>query len=699
VLDAVRVLLLVEALGLAAAPLAGLLLARLPGRGLGFAKPLGLLLATWLVWMAGSLGLVAYGTAAGVGACLVVAVAGAAVWWRGGRPIPTGEGRSLFAWSEAIFAVAFAAMTLLVSFAPDIWGTEKPMDMAIVNAANQSTSFPPHDPWMAGEDVNYYYLGHVMAALVIRLTGVEPTVGYNLALALTFALTVTAVFTLAASLWAAARRPLALRHSPVAVGLTAVLLCVVLGNLAGAEKLIGDGKPLVEYDWFAASRVIPDTINEFPWFSFLLGDLHAHVVALPFTLLALGFVVQVALAGPRWIELGGAALATGALYAINAWSYPVVAGLMVLALAAGARRAARTIAWGAAFLALSLLVVLPFHLDYDPAARGIDLVRDHRPFTRFVRDQALLYGLFAWILAAGYLARLRTTRHPARNAAWLGVAAIVLGSLLAEHDLAGLAAVAVALAVAIDAMTSSRLSPPERTLWLLVAGGLTCVLVPEIVYVRDEFDGGPLARMNTVFKLGYQAWVLLAIAAACALPWHRRWLPGRWRTALAAGAAPLLVLAALYPIAGTYARTGGFGDSPHLDGIRWLPAGDVRAIEWLRERAPGDAVVLEAVGDDYSPAGHARISTFTGLSTVMGWTGHELQWQHDPGTRREEVRRAYAATDPAEAEPLLRRYGVRYVTVGPIERSEYGTAGIAKWDRLGRRVLDVQGTAVWEVEP
>jgi uncharacterized membrane protein len=84
---------------------------------------------------------------------------------------------------------------------------------------------------------------------------------------------------------------------------------------------------------------------------------------------------------------------------------------------------------------------------------------------------------------------------------------------------------------------------------------------------------------------------------------------------------------------------------------------------------------------------------------VMGWTGHELQWQHDPGTRRDEVRRAYTATDPAGAQPLLDRYRVRYVVVGPIEDADYGRAGVAKWDRLGRRVLDVQGTTVWEVAP
>ena len=117
----------------------------------------------------------------------------------------------------------------------------------------------------------------------------------------------------------------------------------------------------------------------------------------------------------------------------------------------------------------------------------------------------------------------------------------------------------------------------------------------------------------------------------------------------------------------------------------------------LREHAPSDAVLLEAAGPDYSGFGHARMSTFTGRPAVIGWAGHELQWKHDPGRRPEDVRAMYEERDPARARDLLSRYGVRYVVVGPIERADYGDAGIAKWDRLGRRVFDRDGTTVWDL--
>jgi len=108
--------------------------------------------------------------------------------------------------------------------------------------------------------------------------------------------------------------------------------------------------------------------------------------------------------------------------------------------------------------------------------------------------------------------------------------------------------------------------------------------------------------------------------------------------------------------------------------------------------------VLESVGNDYSAFGHSRISTFTGLPTVLGWPGHELQWGHDAGTRRADVARMYEETGPNEARALLGRYGVRYVVVGRLERTDYGDAGVAKWDALGRRVFDAGGTTVWELE-
>jgi YYY domain-containing protein len=699
---ALRFFVLIEVLGLAATPLAVVAFARLPGRGVAFAKPLGVLLATWLVWMAGSLHVVPNGLGAWIGAVLVLAVAGALAWRRWRPELWTGSSRRWALWSEGIALVAFAAMALLVAYSPDVWQTEKPMDMAFVNAAGDARTFPPEDPWMSGQDLNYYYLGHLMAAGLVRLSGVAPDVGYNLAVATFFALSAVAAFGLAAALTAR-----------IAGGLWGVGLVLVAGTVGAGIDVLGVDGPLSGYDWFGASRVIKGTINEFPAFSFTLADLHAHVMAIPFSLLALGFALQLALAGPPGpprpaaaIELCVSAIAIGTLYAINAWSFPVVAGLYGLGALVRLREAprvrerVRTLVWALVVLALAVVAMLPFLLGYDAAADGLGKVSERASFSSWARDSGKLYGLFAYLVATAYLVRLARSRHPWRTAGWALAAALFVGSLLAAANLVAVGGLAVLVWVAAHAAFLGRAPAAERFGWVLIGGGLLCLLIPEVVYVRDSFDGGDLYRMNTVFKLGYQAWLLLAVAGAGVIAWSAAWLGRRVRLAWAIGLLAGLLLAAAYPVAGTYARKGGFAHAPHLDGLRWLSQaapGDPPAIAWLRDHAPRHAVVLEAVGDDYSAFGHGRISTFTGLPTVLGWPGHEVQWAHDPGSRRGDVDRLYRVADAAAARPLLDRYGVRYVVVGPIERADHGDAGIAKWDSLGRRVFDRDGTTVWRL--
>jgi uncharacterized membrane protein len=231
---------------------------------------------------------------------------------------------------------------------------------------------------------------------------------------------------------------------------------------------------------------------------------------------------------------------------------------------------------------------------------------------------------------------------------------------------------------------------------MLAAGRRGCVVIGEVVYVRDEFDGTEFVRMNTIFKLSYQAWILLALAAACALPLARGrlgraiWIP----LALLTG-----VLLAAYPVAGTYARKAAFVDGPRLDGMRWLELqapGDVTAIAWLREHAAPGAVVLEAVGDDYSELGHTRISTFSGRATVLGWSGHELQWGHDPGSRRDDVARIYRGENARE---LLARYGVGLRGGRPARA--HGLRGRRLCHRStssATRVLEDEGTVLWKLQ-
>jgi YYY domain-containing protein len=720
--DAVLFWLLVEVIGLLALPAGRVLFGRLPGGGLAFSRPLGLLLAAYPAWLLASVHLVGYGRATVVGG--LVLLAALFIAWSLPRLhslIQPGAARAavrttpvrLWLAGEVIFTIGFFGWALVRAYSPDVWQTEKPMDMAFVNSVNRTEWFPPHDPWLSGASLNYYYYGHYLVAFVIRATGIDSVSGFNLGLALLFALTLSTVFALASALYLAASRAGAPRRSPVVVGVAGAVLTVLLGNLAGGVQYLQHPDQVGVYDWWSPSRVIPGTANEFPVFSFLLGDLHAHVLAVPFTLLAIALALRLALYGPELrlnlragVELLLAALAVGVLYPLNSLDFPVAAVLVLGGLALWATRRGstgrvriRAAAWFAIWVAAGVLLYLPFWIHFSPAVHGLGIVGEHQSFGLFARDELLVYGLFLWVIAAAYLHR--AVRVSVKYLAWGSVAAIFVLVLLAPRNYAGLALLLALAAFAVYVAFDTGRSQPYRFVWLLVAAGLAAIAIGEVVYLRDFFVGTSSYRFNTVFKFGYHAWFLLALAATCIAFWSRAWMGRRTRFLWLAGLTALVALSLAYPVLGAYSRSRGFASSPTLDGDRWLAQkdpGDRAAIAWLRS-LQGDPTVLETVGSDFDFAGRGRISTYTGLPTVIQWPGHEVQWGHDPGGRARDVKRIYRSTDLETARSLLERYGVRYVVVGGLERQDYPAAALAKFKKLGKPSFRAAGTVVYETDP
>ena len=715
-LDAILLWLLIVALGIAALPLAEVLFGRLPSRGLVFARPLGLLAAAFPIWLLASLGLVPYGRAAAVASALVLLLVGALLSWRRGlgRIRRGAAGTSLWLAGELVFTVAFFGWALLRSFEPAAWQTEKPMDMALVNVVNKSDSFPPHDPWHAGSDVNYYYFGHYLVAFLVRLTGIDPAVGFNLGVALFFALATTAVFGVAAVLYDAGHRSGdAPRRSLVLVGLTAAAFATLVGNIAGGLQALGERDRLGRYDWWAPSRVIDGTANEFPLFSFLLADLHAHVMATPFSLLAVAYAVQLGVHGPpawsrrTWrrpaAELLVAGLVLGSLYAVNSFDFPTACAIGLGALLLWALEAPgrwrRAGAWSVAWLGGAVVLFLPFWRAFEPPTTSIGVVRDQLGFRNFAGDFLAIWGLFLWVALALFAGRFRI---PARYLAWSGSVLLFILVLLAPSRQAGVALALLLAAVAVFAtLGTGSFSQPYRVLWMLAAVGLGLLASWELVYLRDAFDGTESYRFNTVFKTGYQAWFLLAIVAGVALFWSARWLSRRIRIAWLAGVGVLVALALAYPVFAPYSRLLAFEQTPTLDGMRWLERtapDDAAAIDWLRGAVDGPTTILEQVGPDFDPEGRGRVSTYTGLPTVIAWPGHEVQWGHDPGSRSADVKQIYGTTDLDVARRLLVEYDVRYVFVGSLERDDYPAAALAKFDRLGTPAFRSGDTVVYRLE-
>ncbi len=336
--------LIMEVMGLAALPLAFRLFRWLPDRGYAFAKILGLLVTSYLFWMAAMTGVLRSDTGGALFVLLVLAGISAWLYLRGRDPdgqtvrqaLPgfIRQHRGLVITVEALFTLTFLLWAALRAYAVGKImpaGGEKFMEIAFLNGILNSPHFPPIDPWMSGFSISYYYFGYVMMALMTRLSGAVSTVAFDLYNALLFALTAIGAFGVAYNLVAGSQprpaRKAATASQPLTYGLLGALFVTVLGNLDGLVESLWAKGILPEntaswlgipdfpsgaavtgsfmpsnqpwWWWWRSSRVIQDMnllhqplgvspITEFPMFSFLLGDNPPHVLALPFVLMAVG---------------------------------------------------------------------------------------------------------------------------------------------------------------------------------------------------------------------------------------------------------------------------------------------------------------------------------------------------------------------------------------------------------------------------
>lgn len=708
-------------------PWAFLLFRGLPSRGVLLTAPVGFFLAHYLAWAGLTTGLFPNGRGYALAALATFAALSALLAWRLSPDLREAvRNRRLWFAGCLLLLGLFAVGAGLRWLNPEISGTEKPMDLALLNAAARAASFPPPDPWFAGETINYYYLGYSMAAFGLHLSGADPAVGYNLALAALFALGGLAAASAGYDL--AVLTGAGQRARRVAAAL-ALVLTMLAGNLAVVRDIFSDSADAPTDFWrgigWNASRtiqreedgqVIDYTINEFPAFSFILGDLHPHVMSLPITLVAVSLAVQWVVAAsepkhdsvPARLARGAlTGLLLGGLYALNAWDAPTFA---VLVLAGGAVVAWRTRLRPLALApptAVALIVAvaawLPYTLNYSPGSRGIGVVT--------VRSEALdyfqVFGLLLMAAVVTVAVLLWDVRPDGRWFLAVVLAAAGVATLIARGEM--VVALAALLVLGGYALWSHHAEPGlAALLWLLVAG-LGLLTVVETLYV-DDFFGPPNERMNTVFKLHYQAWGLLAIAAGpgLVLVWRRLARTGGVRLRLtrtaAVSAFVLLGVPALaYPIVATKAKTEASSVSGTLDGLaaaRLSRSSEVAAAEWLRAHAPGNAVLLEAPGRAYS--GDSRMSTWTGIPSVVGWTQHEELWRgSDPrvAARAADIDTAYQTDDSMLRRAVFGRYAVTHVVVGDSERDRYG-ADIEQ--RLGQDLAVAYangGTTIFRARP
>lgn len=542
---------------------------------------------------------------------------------------------------EILFALGYFIYALVRGYQPEILGLEKFMDFGFIKSYLTSPTLPAKDMWWAGGSINYYSFGHFWASILTRVLGVVPEVSYNLVLAFIMATGLSLVFSLIVNLGG---EKIAKRKA-IAGGMLGALLVMLGGNSHTAWSLIAKGT-LTDY-WYAdATRFIYNTIHEFPAYSFVVSDLHGHLLGLPFVLIFLLAAIAWHKEKTRCLEvLMGILL--GVMAMTNTWD-TMIYGLF--------------------------LVIYGFLMLSSGKMRFVALVKS-----------ALVVGGFTILTALPWLVGFKSISN--------GVAAVMTGRspvwqlmvLWAIH----LVATVVALGWALK---------KERRNYFVLALGLTAItllLIPEFIYVKDIYPNHP--RANTMFKLTYQAFIMMGILfgwiATQVLSRACRQAGIKYQILRALEMGGLLLMFAglmIFPFVSFRVYYNDFSHYRGLSGFVFMkeryPA-DLPLIRYLEENRDGRNLV-EAVGDSYTETDF--VSAFSGVPTVVGWRVHEWLWRggyDEVGKRDEEVRKFYEEGSPAEAVAFTKKYNLGWIVVSGREREKYKNLDEQKIKSLGEVVF------------
>jgi uncharacterized membrane protein len=528
-----------------------------------------------------------------------------------------------FLFSDLVFLLAFAAFLWVRLRHPETNDLEKPMDMALIAAALRADWLPFENPWFLGQPfTNYYYFGPLLASLIARTLATPPHFAYNLVLPALCAFFLSTTWSLCAALSKSAK-----------IGLVAMLL-VCLGGHFEPLRQISKTHQLWPLDWWTTSRVIENTINEYPAFTLLVGDLHGHFYA--FCLAVTHFCLCLGILKTESARLRSVLLLLGAAFLTafvltNTWDTPLY-GLLWMGCALWSRRSERwssqnTLAFGIGIFLVPLLA-LPYLFKFKSQISG--LVRDIWFPDRF--SFLLLWG--SWWL--------------------LGILALFL--------------------------EPGEEKPSSEAIFrrFLIGIGVIALLFPYFFYIRGVFGDGDYRHQDTVFKFGLQAWLLLGVGISSELGFRlQSWLAASRSFAKFAftGSFGLLFFAvvALAPLCVAWTRTTR--DAPRdaqgqhilsLDAACYLPPTDQQGIEWLRLNAKPGEGVIEPVGNDYD-ANFGRVGTFSGVPSVLVWPQHVRGWgapEDQIQTRTQLLKSLYS--DPS-ALGKLRNLGAVYLFQGLYE--------------------------------
>ena len=699
---------------------------------------------------------------------------------------------------EFLFLAGLIFWSFIRAQEPSIHGLEKFMDFGFMNSILRSDYFPPKDLWLTPLTINYYYFGHLWAGVLFKLSGILPEVGYNLVLASIFGLSLSSVFSLGFNLFyqfskysssdpeqSRGRIEKSNNHSSrltsfartitqpsiipsIITGFIATFLVNLGGNLHTIYAFTQgypNEKPVPFWQlpfgwtpqnyWYPnATRFIPFTIHEFPIYSYVVADLHGHVLNIPFVLLTIALLFAVFFSKKiQKIHIFLLPLFVSILYMTNATDgliYGGLSGLIILykwwskkkqekhghserseesslpaeALAKeGEAKKIGTVAprsfgfhpqddgksislsslkeffiinskflislvWlGLGFFLFSL----PFSLNFKPFVKGIGIVppNGHSPiYMLFVLwGLPLFFAISFTLFHFGDLLKQKLNRLFKGETLVKFIAKLTGTAIEVKNNYLPLRSEA----------KGGKLFPSDILVFLLLVVSFGLIIFPEFFYFHDIY---PLHyRANTMFKLGYQAFMMFGICSAYIL--IRLFASKKTGKLFLVLSSVFLVLVTIYPYFAIKSYYGNLKNYKTLNGENWLKdqyPSDYDAIQWVRKNIKGQPVILEGVGESYTD--YARVSSFTGLPTVIGWPVHEWLWRgtyDEAGKRVGEMQQLYESSDIEFSKNMLKKYNVKYVYVGILEKQKYPKLNEDQFSKLGKTIFNNGTVKIYEL--
>ena len=697
---------------------------------------------------------------------------------------------------EGIMLAFFVFFLLIRIGNPDLWhfakGGEKPMDFSYFNAILKTETFPPYDPWFAGGYINYYYYGFVLVGTLVKFLGIIPSIAYNLILPSLYSMAAIGAFSIGWNLTEGAQETTqkGSRWNLLA-GILAAVMTMVIGNLgtlrmiwhgfirlaggtlpldgvnlwsklvwtiSGFAKFIGGENLGYGYgNWYwDPSRAFPgEAITEFPMFTYLYADLHAHMISIPLAILAFALAYHVLLSVIRrqvsWAEmLAGSLLAgvvVGALRPTNTWDLPLY--LILISLAYGyvglihpliesskdrsGLKITPLVKYGLSylvFLASTYFLYAPFSRWYGASYTKFNPFTGlTTPFWSYITH----WGFFLFILISWYLWESRDwmAKTPARALLnlkkssylllFLGMGWIAIVAWLFSKQIAIGWFVMLLLMWAGLLMLRRDTGIQKKAVFFLYSTALFITLFVELMALE-----GDLGRMNTVFKFYLQAWTLMAVCSAAALIWllpafgkvWRGWLKDTW-VAIFSILAVSVVMFTLFATSGKI-KDRMSDNAPHtLDGMAYMTVAthmdaevmmdlseDYAAILWMQQNVEGTPVIVEGHATEYRWG--SRYTIYTGLPGVLGWNWHQRQQRailanNDVQMREDAINQFYETGDVDQALAFLKTYNVQYIISGQLESGLYSAVGMSKFPKYDgvywETVYEGKNTTIYKVIP